>query len=111
MATPERTERTEPPAEPDRIGVRELRQNASVYLARVKAGEALVVTERGEPIATLRPYVAGPRRETWQDMLDSGLIRPPRVPGGVRDLPPPIKLPPGVTTQQWVDYEREERLP
>jgi prevent-host-death family protein len=42
----------------DRVGVRELRQNLSVYLRRVKAGEALEVTERGEPVARLEPIVA-----------------------------------------------------
>jgi prevent-host-death family protein len=38
-----------------RIGVRELRQNASVYLERVKKGESIEVTERGTPIAILSP--------------------------------------------------------
>jgi prevent-host-death family protein len=37
------------------IGIRELRQHASQYLRRVKAGETITVTERGEPIAELRP--------------------------------------------------------
>lgn len=37
------------------IGVRELRQNASVYLARVAAGETLRVTDRGRPVALLTP--------------------------------------------------------
>jgi len=40
------------------IGVRELRQNLSRYLERVKAGEALVVTERGREIARLVPSAA-----------------------------------------------------
>lgn len=39
----------------DRVGVRELRQNLSVYLRRVRSGEALEVTERGEPVARLEP--------------------------------------------------------
>lgn len=39
----------------ERVGVRELRQNLSVYLDRVKAGEALEVTERGHPVAVLAP--------------------------------------------------------
>ena len=39
----------------NRVGVRELRQNLSVYLRRVKAGERLEVTERGEPVARLEP--------------------------------------------------------
>jgi prevent-host-death family protein len=34
-----------------RIGVRELRQNASRYLALVKAGETVEVTERGVLVA------------------------------------------------------------
>ena len=40
------------------VGVRELRQNLSKYLERVKAGEPLVVTERGQVVARLVP--AGP---------------------------------------------------
>jgi prevent-host-death family protein len=39
----------------DRIGVRELRQNLSRYLDRVKAGEDLLVTERGRVVARLIP--------------------------------------------------------
>src|SRR5688500_6986059 len=37
------------------VGVRELRQNLSVYLERVKKGEALTVTARGQEVAILRP--------------------------------------------------------
>ena len=40
---------------PARVGVRELRQNLSVYLDRVKAGETLEVTEHGHPVARLGP--------------------------------------------------------
>jgi len=38
-----------------RVGVRELRQNLSVYLDRVKQGEVLTVTEHGLDVALLRP--------------------------------------------------------
>lgn len=37
------------------VGVRELRQNLSVYLDRVKEGERLEVTEHGRPVALLVP--------------------------------------------------------
>lgn len=43
------------PLVPDRVGVRELRQNLSVYLERVIAGERLAVTDRGRPVAMLIP--------------------------------------------------------
>ena len=39
----------------ERVGIRELRQNLSRYLERVKAGEDLVVTERGRVVARLVP--------------------------------------------------------
>jgi prevent-host-death family protein len=37
------------------VGVRELRQNLSVYLARIARGETLEVTDRGQPVAILAP--------------------------------------------------------
>ena len=39
----------------DSVGVRELRQNLSVYLRRVAAGQSLRVTERGRTVAALVP--------------------------------------------------------
>ena len=39
----------------DHVGVRELRQNLSVYLARIARGETLEVTDRGLPVAILAP--------------------------------------------------------
>ncbi|WP_152602545.1 type II toxin-antitoxin system Phd/YefM family antitoxin, partial [Mycobacterium kyorinense] len=40
------------------IGVRELRQHASRYLARVEAGEELGVTNKGRLVARLVPVQA-----------------------------------------------------
>jgi prevent-host-death family protein len=42
-----------------RVGVRELRQNLSVYLERVVAGESLEVTDRGQAVAMLVPLRPG----------------------------------------------------
>ncbi len=39
----------------DRIGVREVRQNASEWLRRAQAGEHIEVTKRGEVVAVLGP--------------------------------------------------------
>jgi prevent-host-death family protein len=41
------------------VGVRELRQNLSVHLARVIRGETLEVTDRGQPVAVLAPLASG----------------------------------------------------
>jgi len=50
----------------DTVGVRELRQNLSRYLDRVKAGEGLEVTERGRVVARLIP--AGTGSEGYADL-------------------------------------------
>ena len=42
----------------DIVGVRELRQNLSVYLAQVARGATLCVTERGREVALLVPLPA-----------------------------------------------------
>lgn len=44
----------------ERIGVRELRQNASVYLRKVKAGESVEITERGRLVAVMSPPALSP---------------------------------------------------
>jgi len=48
------------------VGVRELRQNLSKYLTRVKEGESLVVTERGDEVARLIPL--GPGANAYADL-------------------------------------------
>jgi prevent-host-death family protein len=37
------------------VGIRELKTHLSRYLRRVRAGNRLVITERGQPIASLEP--------------------------------------------------------
>ncbi|MBX3142495.1 MAG: type II toxin-antitoxin system prevent-host-death family antitoxin [Trueperaceae bacterium] len=56
-----------------KIGVRELRQNASVYLARVQEGEVIEVTSRGRTVARIVP----PTESLWDKMMADGHIRPP----------------------------------
>ena len=57
---------------PPRVGVRELRQNLSVYLDRVKEGESLEVTERGHVVARLGP--SGRAATTYEQMVKDGRI-------------------------------------
>lgn len=40
----------------ERVGIRELRQDLSRYLRRVRAGERLIVTERRQPVAVIEPW-------------------------------------------------------
>jgi len=43
----------------ERIGIRELRQNASEWIRRAHAGERIEVTRRGEVMAVLSPPPVG----------------------------------------------------
>lgn len=73
---------------PALVGVRELRQNLSVYLDRVKKGEALTVTEHGTAVAILRPL---PQVTSALDRLVAeGRARRPIRPLG--ELPRPLHL-------------------
>ena len=66
------------------IGVRELRQNASKYLARAEAGEELSVTMRGRLVARLVPVT--PTERTRDGLIASGAVRPARRPGGLASI-------------------------
>lgn len=66
-----------------RIGVRELRQHASRYLARVKAGETVEVTERGRLVALLVP--PGPAEGPRDQLIAEGRLVPASAPWN----PPP----------------------
>lgn len=81
---------------PAQVGVRELRQNLSVYLDRVKAGETLEVTERGQPVAQLGPRPQKPV-SIIELMIAEGRITPATF--DHRKIPPPMPNPsPGEST-------------
>lgn len=56
----------------ERIGLRELRQNASRYIARVAQGESVEVTQRGRLVARIVPAGADP----WEDLILRGEVIP-----------------------------------
>ena len=99
---------TSAPVRPkDLVGVRELRQNLSVYLDRVKLGEALQVTEHGRVVAVLRPVPVDASR--IDILIAQGKITP--ATRSIRDLPPPRKAPPGSRPMSEIlDELREDRF-
>lgn len=93
----------------ERIGIRELRQNASRYLALVKAGHTVEVTERGELIALLVP---AQRSHTVRDQLvAAGKLILAACPTGRVRSSRTVPIAPGEpTNQELLDAERAERL-
>lgn len=65
-----------------RIGIRDLRGQASTYIRRAGAGERIIVTVSGEPVATLTsletPATAMP---TMADLIAHGAVIAPRRAG------------------------------
>lgn len=65
------------------VGVRQLKNQLSAYLARVKAGEEIVVTDHGQPVARLISIDADTDR--MAALVEAGIVRPARAPA--RRLP------------------------
>lgn len=91
-----------------RVGVRELRQNLSVYLERVLAGERLEVTDRGRPVAMLVPLPAA------ATLVDRLIAEGRAIPASrhLDDLPLRGKAPAGLDAalQQALHDERQDRV-
>jgi prevent-host-death family protein len=86
-----------------RIGVRELRQHASRYLDKVRAGETVEVTERGELVA----LIVSPRPAT--SVRDRLVAKGRLVPARSRFRAPAqrLELPAGRTASEVLDQLRE----
>ena len=74
---------------PEPVTVTEPNQQTTAVLRRVKAGEALPITERGHVIAFLTPppptVTGNPTIDRW---IAQGRLIPQAVPGTVADLLP-----------------------
>ena len=57
------------------VGLRELKNGLSRYVARVREGEEIVVTERGSPVARL--VALRPGTDPLAALIEAGLVEPP----------------------------------
>ena len=92
---------------PDRVGIRELRNQVAAVVRRAGGGERVVVTVDGVPVAQLGPLspAGGP---TLDDLVAAGLAVPPRRPD--RPAPPaPADVPVDVRPAAVLDELRGGR--
>ncbi len=96
------------------VGIRELKNRLSEYVRLVRAGEVVMVTDRGEVVAELRPPRSTAARAEGEghpglaDLVRRGLVRlgEPNRPGLYPALP--SVTPPG-TAERLLDEERGDR--
>ncbi len=89
-----------------RIGIRDLRQQASTYIRRAGAGERIIVTVSGEPAAILSPVEAlasGP--PVIADLIATGAVIAPRRTGTFR-IGDPITVHSGTRIDQLLRQVR-----
>lgn len=86
------------------VGVRELKNQLSSYLDRVRAGEEITVTEHGRPIARLTAMA--PDFDRREQLIKDGIVRPAADAG--RRLPSRrVKLAPGEPLDQLIAEQRQ----
>ena len=81
-----RAEATDRTSARHRIGIRELRQHASVYVDLAEKGYTVDITNRGRLVAQLVP-VREPG-SPLERLIAAGIIEPAEEPGGVGDIEP-----------------------
>jgi len=90
------------------VGVRELRQNLSRYLERVKEGETLTVTERGHEVARLVPSHSAVDPYYLELAEKYGATIPMKSLLEVIDSLPPGRSHPAGTTDAFLDESRRK---
>ena len=61
------------------IGIRELRERSATFIKRAGAGEQMIITVSGDPVATLGPIIpATSQTITLTDLVANGAIVAPR---------------------------------
>jgi prevent-host-death family protein len=95
-----------------RMGLREANQHFSKAIKAVKAGSEVVLTERGKPIAVIKPIPRVRGRDpiltqALERLIAAGLVRPATKLGPMRRWRP-VRLK-GEPLSETIRREREER--
>ena len=69
------------------VGARELKVRLGTYLRRVRSGQTLTITDRGLPVAELRPLSGAHGDDAVLAALAAkGAVTVPRMAGGLRPI-------------------------
>ncbi len=85
-----------------RMGIRELRDNLTKTIRRVRAGESIEITHDGEPVALLSPV----RRDRLEQLIAAGEVTPGKpLERPIRRFPATGKL----TASEILERDRDGR--
>ena len=88
------------------IGIRELRQHASVYVDLVEKGQTVDITNRGRLVARLVP--ARDVKSPLERLIAAGIIQPAEDPGSLLDIEPAPAVPEGQPTASEILLKMRE---
>jgi len=87
------------------VGIRELNQQTSQILDRVRSGETIEITDRGVPIAEIRPV--GREQSALARLVAEGALTPATIDPAVLHVLPK-EQPDGVSVADWLVADREQ---
>ena len=91
-----------------KMGLREANQNFSKAIKAIKSGKAIVLTERGKPIATITPIVDEDKEDDeLQPLRDEGFLVGRREGGVMRKGAKPLHMT-GPSISKILRKERNE---
>ena len=93
-----------------RVPISELKARLSEYLAGVRAGEEILVTDRGRPVARIAPVTSDAGIDGRIDRLvRTGQLTPPADPDAAVNLADIAALRPSASGAEVVDAVLEDR--
>ena len=93
----------------DTVTVRQLRNDVSRILRRVRAGERMIVTSNGVAVAEIGPLQGGTSKQTLEELIASGKVIPPRTRAKPRPATP-TRFSGPMTTEEILEEHRRDRL-
>ena len=95
-----------PAQAPHSIGIRELRQHASVYVDLAEKGQTVDITNRGRLVARLVP--ARDSGSPLERLVAAGILRAAEDPGSLLDIEPAPPVPDGRPTASEILLQMRE---
>jgi prevent-host-death family protein len=91
-------------------GIADLKASLSETLARVKAGEEILVTEHGRPIARIVPLSSAAPEAATDELVRAGILRAPErgMDEGFWKLPRPVDAG-GLALRALLEERRDDR--